>query len=104
MPFRHTFKIVKFNWDPEKNKWLKKERHIFFEELAILLGNGSLWNIMEHPQKENYPNQEIFLIPINNYIYFVPFVMDGDTFFLKTAFPSRKATRDYLKEKGIKDE
>ena len=29
---------------------------------------------------------------------------DGETIFLSTAFPHRKATEDYLKQKGISDE
>jgi len=101
---RHTFSYVKFDWDSEKNKWLKAERNISFEEIALLLSNGILWKQAKHPNQEDYPHQKVFLIPIENYIYFVPFVIDGDTIFLKTAFPHRKATKDYLKEKGIRDE
>ncbi len=93
---------MKFDWDPDKNEWLKKERGISFEEIALLLGSGLLWKDAPHPNPENYPHQRVFLIPIDDYIYFVPYVVDGSTFFLKTAFPHRKATRDYLKEKERK--
>lgn len=31
------------------------------------------------------------------YAYLVPFVEEADYYFLKTAIPNRKATRDYLK-------
>jgi len=34
--------VVKFDWDPEKNEWLKRERSISFEELALLLAAGRL--------------------------------------------------------------
>lgn len=91
---------MKFDWDPEKNEWLKENRNISFEEIAFLLSEGALWKRARHPNQDEYPNQEIFLIPIDNYIHFVPFVIDGDTIFLKTAFPHRKATKDYLTEKG----
>jgi uncharacterized DUF497 family protein len=94
---------VNFDWNPEKNEWLKENRGISFEEVALLLSNGILWKKTKHPNQKEYPGQEIFLIPINNYIHFVPFVIDGETVFLKTAFPHRKATKDYLKEKGISD-
>ena len=40
-----------------------------------------------------------FLVPINHYIYFVPFVIEEDVIFLNTAFPHRKATKQYLMEK-----
>ena len=90
--------MVKFDWIPEKNSCLKVERKVSFEEIALLLANGQLWKVMEHPNQENYPHQQVFLVPINGYIHFVPFVIDGDTFFLKTAIPSRKATKDYHTE------
>ena len=92
--------VVKFDWDPEKNEWLKAERGISFEEIALLLGNGVLWNPTPPPNQKDYPHQAVFLIPIDDYIYFVPYVIDEETIFLKTAFPHRKAARDYLKEKG----
>lgn len=95
---------MNFDWNPEKNEWLKESRGVSFEEIALLLGNGILWKRTKHPNQKDYPNQEVFLIPIDNYIYFVSFVIDGETIFLKTAFPQRKATKDYLKEKGIGDE
>jgi uncharacterized DUF497 family protein len=98
------FMFVIFDWDPEKNEWLKENRGISFEEIALLLSNGILWKRTKHPNQKEYPHQEVFLIPIDNYIYFVPYVIDESTIFLKTAFPHRKATKDYLKEKGISDE
>jgi uncharacterized DUF497 family protein len=98
MPKRHTLVSVKFDWNPEKNEWLKDERSISFEDIALLLTEGHLWRVMDHPNQDKYPNQQVFLVPVDGYIYFVPFVMDGDAFFLKTAIPNRKATRDYRKE------
>jgi uncharacterized DUF497 family protein len=93
---------VKFSWNPKKNEWLKKERKISFEEISLYLGDGKVWKVTDHPNPERYPNQKVFLVPIDEYIYFIPFVMDGDSFFLKTAIPSRKATKDYKKDKEIK--
>ncbi len=80
------------------------ERNISFEEIALLLTNGILWKRTIHPNQDKFPHQEVFLVPINDYIYFVPYVMDDETIFLKTAFPSRKATKDYLKEIGKENE
>ena len=87
-----------FDWDPEKNEKLKRERGISFEEIALLLGVGSVWAITKHWNTEKYPNQRIFLIPIDGRIIAVPFVQNKDLFFLKTAFPSRKMTKIYKKE------
>jgi len=90
---------VKFDWDPEKNEWLKSERHISFEDLSLLLAAGMLWKTTDHPNPNKYPNQRVFLVPIDGYIYFVPYVIEAETIFLKIAFPNRKATRNYLKER-----
>lgn len=93
-----------FDWDPEKNEWLKRERGISFEEIALLIGNGHLWRVSDHWNQTKYPGQEVFFVPIDDYIHLVPYVMDGDTIFLKTAIPSRKATREYRIETGKPDE
>ena len=45
----------------------------------------------------NYPNQKIFVLEIDNYVYLVPFVENEDEIFLKTIIPSRKFTKKYLK-------
>ena len=90
---------MNFDWDPEKNEKLKRERGISFEEIVFNLGEGRLWKIESHHNQEDYPNQQIFFIPIGDYVYLVPFVLDEESFFLKTAFPSRKATNEYRKEK-----
>ena len=88
------------DWCHEKNEFLKKERNISFEEIALHLSEGRLWKVTEHPNPKKYPNQRVFLVPVNDYIFFVPFIMNGETFFLKTAFPSRQATKDYLLERN----
>lgn len=89
-----------FDWNPEKNEWLKQKRGISFEEIALLLGNGQLWRVSDHWNQEKYPGQEVFFVPIDGCIYLVPYVIDGETIFLKTAIPSRKATREYRRETG----
>lgn len=42
---------------------------------------------------EEYPNQQILVVEIDNYCYIVPFVENENGRFLKTIIPSRKATR-----------
>jgi uncharacterized DUF497 family protein len=90
---------MRFDWNSEKNEMLKESREVSFEEIATFLAAGKVWKVMDHPNPDAYPNQRVFLVPINNYIFFVPFVMEEDVIFLKTAFPHRKATKQYLKEK-----
>ena len=47
----------------------------------------------------------MLVVACDNYGYLVPFVEETDHFFLKTVIPSRKATRDYLKqgERNVED-
>jgi hypothetical protein len=45
-----------------------------------------------------YPNQRIFIIDIEDYIYLVPFVEDEKSMFLKTIIPSRKMTKNICLE------
>lgn len=78
---------------------LKASRNVSFDEIATLLAAGKIWKLMDHPNQEVYSHQQVFLVPINHYIYFVPFVIEEDVIFLKTAFPHRKATKQYLMEK-----
>lgn len=86
-------KLIQFN--QEKNKWLKN-RGISFEEIIELLENGR--NLLDDIRHKRYKHQRIFVIKIENYVYLVPYVEDKEKIFLKTAFPSRKATRQYLKK------
>ena len=84
----------------EKNEILKSQRDISFEDIILALENGYLLDDMEHPNKEKYPNQNIFiiLVEIKNYVYLVPYVEDNKTIFLKTIIPSRKMNKKYNKK------
>lgn len=53
--------------------------------------------MLEHENKAKYPNQLIYEIDVGGYVHVVPVVRDGDTLFMKTIFPSRKATKRHAK-------
>jgi len=91
---------MRFEWDPEKNELLKSTRDISFEAIVVHLGLGDLWRIADHPDQLLYPEQKLFFIIVEDYIYIVPHEERGDIIWLITIIPSRKATRDYLKEKN----
>ena len=82
-----------YAFDPEKNAWLIRERGISFEQIIALIEGGKLIQVLEHPDKERYPNQLLYEVDVDGYVYVVPVVREGRTLFLKTIFPSRKATR-----------
>jgi len=93
---------MKYEWDPEKNVWLKTNRNISFEQIIFHLGQGDIWGTSDHPNQEKYPRQKLYFVIVEDYIYIVPHIVEENHIFLKTIIPSRKATRDYLKEKKEK--
>lgn len=89
-----------FHWDEEKNRRLKRERHISFEQILAAIESGDIIDIMEHPDKARYPGQIVILVDINDYIYAVPTAVQAGEYSMKTAYPSRKYTAKYLRKKG----
>ena len=87
-----------FRWNPEKNELLKIDRGLSFEGVVVAVEADGLLDIVEHPNKARYPRRKVLIVSIDSYIHLVPFVEEADHFFLKTVIPSRKATRDYLKQ------
>ena len=88
--------MKKFDWDEEKNKTLKTDRSLTFEEIVFHITHDGLLDIIHHPNPKRYPNQKIFVVNVEGYVCLVPFVENEEIIFLKTIFPSRKMTRKYL--------
>ena len=86
-------------WDEQKNGWLKQNRRLGFEQVAVLIEQGQVLEVMDHPDQAKYPRQKMAIVEIDGYAYLVPYVDDEDGVFLKTIIPSRKATKKYLKGK-----
>lgn len=95
---------MKFRYDNDKNTKLKIERRVEFEDIIDAITRGNLILIEEHPNIKRYPNQELMHVKMEDEVYVVPFVEEADgTFFLKTAYPSRKARKKFLESKGKDD-
>lgn len=88
-----------FRWSAEKNRQLKIERGVSFEQMVVAMDDGGLLDILEHPNSAKYPKQKVLVAGNDGYAYLVPCVEASDHVFLKTVIPSRKATRDYLRGK-----
>jgi len=95
--------VKPFRWNHQKNEELKAERQISFEEVVLAIEANDLRDILRHPNPSKYPRQFVFVVAVGDYAYLVPFLEEEDHYFLKTIIPSRKATRDYLRNGG-KDE
>lgn len=85
-----------FDWNEAKNKQLREEREVCFEDVLIAISSGNLLDVLAHHNSKKYPNQKVYVLNINGYIHIVPFVDDGSKIFLKTIYPSRKLTKRYL--------
>jgi len=75
---------------------LIKERNVSFEICLVKIENKDILDILDNT---NYPNQKIFVLEIDSYVYLVSFIENKDEIFLKTIIPSRKFTKKYLKQK-----
>ncbi len=95
--------MKKINWDVNKNLILKMERRICFDDVVYYIENNKVLDLIRHPNQAKYPNQSVFIIQINDYVYLVPFVESQNEIFLKTIVPSRKATHKYLGENYEKE-
>ena len=87
---------LEYEFDPEKNIWLKEKPGVSFEEIIYYINNGHLLDVIKHPNKEKYANQYFYVLDIDDYVYLAPFVRQENKIFLKTLFPSRKHTKKYL--------
>lgn len=88
--------VKTYAWNEEKNRQLKTDRNISFEEVVIHIAAGNLLDTVEHPHPEKYNGQRIFVVKMGDYVWLVPFVESDNEIFLKTIIPSRKATKRYL--------
>jgi len=96
----HKSKTIRYSL--EKNEILKSQRDISFEDVILALENGDLLDDITHPNKEKYPNQNIFiiLIRVKKYVYLIPYVEDETSIFLKTIIPSRQMNKKYNKKES----
>jgi hypothetical protein len=85
-------------WSPKKNEELKQRYGFGFERVLVALAEGALLDNRTHPGGERYGHQRQLVVQINAYAWIVPFVQDDQAIFLKTMFPSRKATKRYLEQ------
>jgi hypothetical protein len=86
-----------FDWSELKNTLLKNERDVCFEDVIVAISCSNLIDVIEHHNSAKYPGQKIYVVKIDSYVYLVPFVENDERIFLKTIYPSRKLTKQYLK-------
>lgn len=83
-------------WNPEKDAALRAKFGFGFERILAALAGDQLLDDRGHPNVERYGHQRQLVVEIEGYAWIVPYVEDDEEIFLKTFFPSRKATKEYL--------
>jgi uncharacterized DUF497 family protein len=83
-------------WSEPKNAWLRENRGVSFEQVAVLIEQGKTVDVFDHPDQDKYPGQKIAVVEIDQYALLVPFDVEGDEMILRTIIPSRKSTKKYL--------
>lgn len=95
---------MKLKYNDAKNTKLRIERGIDFEDIKESIEYGNLICIEEHHNQAQYSAQKIMHVRFDDEVYSIPFVIELDgTFFMKTAYPSRKARKKFLESKGKDD-
>ena len=89
---------MKIDWSNEKNTILKQTRNVSFEDVENAIMNDKILDIIPHHNQEKFGHQELMIVRIHHYTYYVPFVMNEEEIFLKNIIPSRKYHKKYSKE------
>src|SRR3990170_900266 len=100
-----------FDWNDEKNEMLKKIRGVSFEQVELAMALGDLIDRVKHPNLAKYPNQKVFLVKIEDYMYSVPYVEDNEKIFWRKEMKKakyldkeeRELARSLEKEEWVSD-
>jgi len=87
--------MKQIRWSEEKNQLLLLQRGLSFEMVLDKIEAGDILAKREHPNKERYPTQYIFVLELEGYICYVPFIEGDSEIFLKTIIPSRKLRKEF---------
>ena len=77
----------------ENNRALKQrniQKNLGENKAIEIIANDGILFDFKHPKVEQYPNQRIMVISIENYPYCIPYIMNDKEIVLKTIYPDRK--------------
>ena len=49
-----------YEFSPDKNNWLKKERGLSFDEIIAAIENDELLDVLIHPNQAKYPGPKAY--------------------------------------------
>jgi uncharacterized DUF497 family protein len=91
--------LLEVTWNEAKNRQLKKERGLSFENVVTALEEGRTLADIEHPHLDRKDRQRLLVVEIDGYACVVPYVYDSERMFLKTIYHSRAMQKKYLVKK-----
>lgn len=81
-------------WSEEKNRQLRAERGLAFEDVIAAIEDGLVLDDLKHPDPVRR-HQRILVVEIDGYVCAVPYVQDGQAIFLKTIYRGRELHQKY---------
>ena len=81
---------MEFAFDPRKSDLLLQQRGVSFPMVIEAIAEKGIVLNFEHPNQTRYPRQKVLVVALKGYAYCVPYVVQGETWFLKTIYPSRR--------------
>jgi uncharacterized DUF497 family protein len=81
---------MEFAFDSKKNEVLRSKRGVTFPMVIEAIADKGILLEFAHPNQEKYQKQRELVVEMEGYACCVPFEIEGDTWHLKTIYPSRR--------------
>jgi uncharacterized DUF497 family protein len=81
---------MEFAFDQKKNDLRRRQRGVTFPQVIEAIAERGVLVDFEHPNQEKYPGQRVMVVDIEGYAFCVPYEIQGETWHLKTLYPSRR--------------
>ena len=90
--------LFEIEWNETKNTLLKEQRNVCFEDVLFAVEGEKVLDIVKN-SSNNHDTQYCLIVEISDYAYVVSFVENGEKFFLKTIFPSKRDKKVHRRQK-----
>jgi uncharacterized DUF497 family protein len=81
---------MEFAFDSKKNEVLRSKRGVTFPMVIEAIAEKGILLDFANANQTKYPNQRVLVVEMEGYAYCVPYAVEGDTWNLKTIYPSRR--------------
>ena len=81
---------MEFAFDSKKNEVLMAKRGVTFPMVIEAIAEKGILADFANPNQDKYPGQRVMVVELEGYAYCVPYAIEGDSWRLKTIYPSRR--------------